>query len=104
MSHVAISAGPIGFPSFGACAKTVLETTANTRTRPGTKSLCVYMLHLTATLDRPTGDGVIVLAGERGDGWDLRRLAARRDEFGPGRLRVTSLVPGSTLQHRRTSI
>src|ERR1700680_4878099 len=103
MSQAAISAGLIGFPRFGAWAKATLapssvSTTANSR------RLRVDMLHLPAALDRPTGDGVVVLAGEARHRRNSRGFAARRHQLGSGPLRVASLVPRPALQYRGTAV
>src|SRR5882672_11973839 len=68
MSHAAISAGLIGFPRFGAWAKAALEVRASASTTMCPRSLRVYMLDLPIAIDRPTRDGVVVLAWEAGYG------------------------------------
>ncbi len=62
------------------------------------------MLHLPAALDRPAGDGVVVLAGEAVQRRNFRSLAARRHQLGSGRLLVAALVPRPALQYRGTAI
>src|SRR5713226_8830571 len=66
--------------------------------------LRVYMLHLPAALDRPTGDSVVVLAGEAGYRRDFGGFAARGHQLGPGRLRVAGLVPRPALQDRGAAV
>src|ERR1700674_1913660 len=82
MSQPAMSAGLIGFPRFGAWAKTFAPRISAITT----VSLRVYMLHLPAALDRPTGDGVVVLAGEAVQRWNFRSFAACCHQLGSGRL------------------
>src|SRR6266849_5132915 len=82
MSQPAMSAGLIGFPRFGDWAKTTLAPRASALTM----NLRVHMLHLSAALDRPTGDGVVVLTGEAGHRRNFRGFAARGDQLGSGRL------------------
>src|SRR6266478_9336833 len=77
ISQAATSAAVMGLPSFGDCAKAAVEPKASASTTATPRSLRVYMLHLPAALDRPTGDGVVVLAGEGGYRRNSRRLAAR---------------------------
>src|ERR1700730_17054836 len=67
MSQAAVSAGVISFPRFGRCgfgawAKATLGSKATVSMRANPRRLPVYMLHLPAAFDRPTDDGVVVLA------------------------------------------
>src|SRR6516164_4227345 len=102
ISQAAISAGLIGFPRFGDCAKptTALKPSASITTG----RLRVYMLHLPAALDRPTGDRVVVLAGEGGNRRNSRGFAACRHQLGSGGLRVAGLVPRPALQYRGAAV
>src|SRR2546423_848646 len=93
MSQAAISAGVTGFPRFGACAKAILALTAKVSMTANPRRLRVYMLHLPAGLNRPTGDGVVMLAGKGGQRRNSRGLAARCHQLGSGRLRVSGLIP-----------
>src|SRR5947208_1211124 len=101
MSQPASSAGLIGFPRSGAWAKATFAPRTSAIT---TVSLRVHMLHLPATLDRPTGDGVVVLAGEAVQRRNFRSFAARGHQLGSGRLLVAALVPRPALQYRGTAI
>src|SRR3989442_7673390 len=104
MFQAAISAGVSDFPRFGVCAKAslVLRTSVSTTMYP--PSLRVYMLHLPAAPDRPTRDGIVVLARKCGDGWSPSGLAAHSHELGSRRLHVAGLVPRTTLQYSSTAV
>src|SRR2546426_4624457 len=104
ISHAAISAGVIGFPRFGACAKAEAELKATMSTTADTRSLCVHMLHLPGAVDSPGRDGIVVLTREGCYGRSLRRLAAHGHDLGARRLRVAGLVPRAALQYRCTSV
>src|SRR6266853_5297399 len=130
MSQAAISAGLIGFPRFGAWAKATpalrasVSVTANLCSKRAQRNaaaafsgkseeaaascalrrLRVNMLHLPAALDRPTGDGVVVLAGEAGQRRNFGGFAARRHQLGSGRLLVAGLVPRPALQYRGAAV
>src|ERR1700730_13493462 len=97
MSQPAISEGLIGFPRFGAWAKVAPAPKASMTANP--RRLRVNMLHLPAALDRPTGDGVVVLAGEARHRRYFRSFAARGHKLGSGRLGVAGLVPRPALQY-----
>src|SRR5947209_5990168 len=104
MSQAAMSAGLIGFPRFGVCAKATLALGASVSAIANPRRLRVYMLHLAAALDRPTGDSVAVLVGEAGHRRNSRGFAPRRHELRSGRLLVAGLVPCSALQYCRDAI
>src|ERR1700730_9778113 len=98
MSQAAISEGLIGFPRFEAGAKPAI-TFRSVSTTANPKRLRVDMLHLPAALDRPTSDGVVVLAGEARHRRNSGGFAARRHQLGSGRLSVAGRVPRPTLQY-----
>src|SRR5260370_3786980 len=104
MSQAAMSAGLIGLPRFGVWAKATpaLRATASMTANP--RKLRVYMLHLPAALDRPTGDRVVVLAVEACHRRKSRGFAARRHQLGSGRLLIAGLVPRSALQYRGAAV
>src|SRR5260370_41548651 len=104
MSQAEMSAGPMGFQRSGVWAKATLALRASVSVTANPRRLRVYMLHLPAGLDRPTGDGVAVLVGEAGHRRNSRGFAARRHQLGSGRLLVAGLVPGSTLQYRGAAV
>src|SRR5438105_3907605 len=82
MSQAAISAGLIGFPRFGAWAKANLSLRVSVSITAKQIRLRINMLHLPAALDRPTGDGVVVLAGEAGQRRNFGSFAACRHQLG----------------------
>src|SRR5438445_3994088 len=104
MSQAAMSAGLIGFPRLGVWAKATLALRASVSVTANPRRLRIYMLHLPAALDRPTGDRVVVLTGEAGHRRNSRGFAARRHQLGSGRLLVAGLVPRSALQYRRAAV
>src|SRR5579872_3878545 len=109
ISQAAISAGVIGFPRLGACgfgawAKATLAPKANVSMRANPRRLRVYMLDLPAALDRPTDDGVVVLADESSHRRNSRGFAARRHQLGARRLYIAGFIPCLALQHGRTAI
>src|SRR5258708_2787775 len=104
MSQTAISAGLIGFPRFGAWAKASPVLRASVGITAKQKRLRISMLHLPVALDRPTGDGVVVLAGEAGQRRNFRGFAARRHQLSSGRLLVAGLVPRPALQYRGAAV
>src|SRR6266516_3288987 len=104
MSQAAISARLIGFPRFSAWAKAALETRASASRTANSRSLRVYMLHLPAALDRPSRDGVVMLAWEAGHGRNPRGLAAHSHDLGSGRLHGASIVPSAALQYGGAAI
>src|SRR5262245_34835943 len=104
ISQAASSLELIGFPRFGACAKAALEPRASVSTTANKQSLSVYILHLAAALDRPTCNGVVVLAREAGHGRNARGLAAHSHDLGSSRLCVARLVRRSALQDCGTAV
>src|SRR5437016_3532363 len=116
MSQAAICAGVSGLPRFGVCAKaalalrTIVSMTRNLglRFRAVALTLCaslrIYMLHLSATLDCPTRDGIVVFVRESGYGWNPRGLAASSHELGSSRLHVAGLVPRTALQYGSAAV
>src|SRR5207244_10231043 len=77
MSQPEISASLTGFPSFGPWAEAALEIRVSITVMANPQSLRVYMLHLPASVDRPTGDGVVMLARISRYCRDFLRLASR---------------------------
>src|SRR5437016_12255920 len=104
ISQAAISAALMGLPSFGDCENAALEPRASASTTANPRSLRVHMLHLPAALDRPAGDGVVVLACEGGYGRNSGSLATRGHNLGSGGLSVPCLVPRPALQYRRATV
>src|SRR5215510_9114318 len=62
------------------------------------------MHHLPVSVDRPTRDGVVMLARETGYRRSLCRLAAHGHQFGASRLRVAGLVPCPALQNNGAAV
>src|SRR5215510_7166319 len=67
-------------------------------------SLCVYMLHFPAALDRPSRDCVVVLARETGHRWSSCSFATNGHEFSACWLCVAGFVPRAALQYRRAAV
>src|SRR4029450_8357153 len=97
MFHALMSASEMFLPRPGVSASaTDPNATESARERT---SLCVDMFDLPFVVDGPAGEAVVVLVRE--SQWVGHRplgLAARGDEFGPGRLCVAGLVPGAAEQ------
>src|SRR5579871_2011265 len=110
MSHGARSAGVIGFPRFGfksgpsASAAPAAAIAMMPAAIARIADLRIDMPDLSLGVDRPTGDGVVVLAGEREHRWRLGGLAALRYELFAGRLHVAGLVEGAALQDRGAAV
>src|ERR1051325_2521985 len=104
MSQAAMSASVSGLPRAGPSASTGPATRQSASPTAGTIALFVDMLDLPGALDSPTGNGVEVMVQRRPDRRRRLQLAPRRDEFGPGRLRIARIVPGAALQHRRAAV
>src|SRR5215470_6335711 len=104
ISHVATSAGSIGFLRFGPAASTTPQVRATTMTALARSSLGVDMLHLAFRVDRPCGDAVVVLAAEGGHRQNAFALAALGDDLRARRLRVACFIPGAALQHRSSAV
>src|SRR5260370_1899701 len=104
ISHSARSACVIGLPRRGPSASATLAPSASPATPAMTASLGIDMLDLPLGLDRPTGDGVEMVARKTADRRGFRGLAAQRHELLAGRLHVAGLVPGPALQDRRPAV
>src|ERR1700692_523131 len=65
MSQAARSEGLTGLPRLGPSAKAAAAARANASETPQSESLRIDMLDSPFGIDRPTGDGVEVLAWER---------------------------------------
>src|ERR1051325_3806441 len=104
MSQAAMSASFSGLPRPGPSASARPATRQSASPRARTIALCVDMLDLPRTFDPPAGDRVEVMVQHRPDRRRRLQLPSRRDEFGPGRLRVARAVPGAALQHRRRPV
>src|SRR5260370_35236749 len=94
ISHSARSACVIGLPRRGPSASATLAPSASPATPAMTASLGIDMLDLPLGLDRPTGDGVEMVARKTADRRGFRGLAAHSHEMLEGRLIVAVLVPG----------
>src|SRR5580700_863686 len=90
MSQAARSEGLTGLPRLGPSANAAPATSASATETPQSEILRIDMLDLPFGVDRPTGDGVEVLAREAQHRRGLGGLAARGDELGAGRLHVAA--------------
>src|SRR5437867_11910010 len=104
MSQAARSAGLIGFPSRGACAKAARDNRASVSATASPRSLSVDMSHLPTGLNRPTCDRIEVLVRERGNSRNSRQFAARCNELCARRLHVTRFIPRPALQDCRAAV
>src|SRR5690349_3058416 len=96
MSHAAMSAGSIGLPRFGACARTF--EAARATPKANARGLYVDMLHLAVAGDLPTRRTIVVLSAKRGDRQRPLALAADGEKLRARRLDIPSLVPRAALQ------
>src|SRR5438874_9148315 len=101
MSQGASSCAVIGLPRPGVSADALDANTSATAT---SRFLRIDMLDLPLVVDRPAGDAIEMLAREGEHRRRLRGLAAMRDDLGARRLHIAAFVPGSALQHRRSTV
>src|SRR5204863_1654276 len=93
MSQGAMSAGAIGCPNCGACAKageTAMSTAAQ-KTAP----LRIHIARLPLFVDAPAGDRAVVISAAQ---------SAFRDELSARRLHHAGVVRRAALQHRRATV
>src|SRR3954466_7539796 len=102
VSHAAISSCVIARPNLG--PSTRVETVAHAPSASAAAmpaNLSVSMFHLPFAIDRPTGDGVVVLVLECGWRWRRVQFAALGHKLGTCRLRIAGVIPCTALQYRR---
>src|SRR5580700_5890445 len=104
MSHAAMSAGLIGLPRFGACANAAPMSKTTVHKPDSSRSLRIGMGDLAFLVDSPARDRIEMMIFESEERRNRRQLAARGDELGARRLRVSGLVPGPALQHGGTAV
>src|SRR6516225_5223642 len=100
-SQGARSACEIRCPRFGPSALAgAADSKRDARVMRPKPILGVNIFHLSPGINRPAGDGIVVMARKLRPGRRRLGLPPQRNELGACRLYVDGFVPGTALQHR----